>query len=83
MLGLLQPMLAGGAVAALGYRGRGGTLDMQGMLFANGCSWAHAVCEVSRLLHIDLADLLSEAEIDAVDGIGNPAEVTKKTLASI
>jgi len=83
MLGLLQPMLASGAVAALGYHGRGGTLDMQGMLFANGCSWAHAVREVSRLLHIDLADLLSNAEIDAVDGVGDPAEVTKKALASI
>jgi len=83
LLGLLQPMLAGGAVTALGYRGRGGTLDMQGMLFANGCSWAHAVCEASRLLHIDLTELLSDAEIDAIDGIGNPAEVTRKTLDSI
>ncbi|MBS0582145.1 MAG: xylulose 5-phosphate 3-epimerase [Proteobacteria bacterium] len=83
MVGLLQPMLAGRTVAALGYRGRGGTLDMQGMLFANGCTWAHAVREVSGLLHIDLADLLSDDEIDAVGGISNPAEVARKTLASI
>jgi len=83
MVGLLQPMLAGGAVAALGYRGRGGTLDMQGMLFANGCSWAHAVREVSRLLHIDLTDLLSDTEIDAVDGVGDPAEIVGQTFASI
>ena len=83
VLGLLQPMLADCEAAALGYHGRGGTLDMSGMLFANGCSWAHAVREASRLLRIDLADLLGDGEIDAVDGIGNPAEVTGKTLASI
>jgi len=83
MVGLLQPILACGAVAALGYRGRGGTLDMQGMLFANGCTWAHAVREVSRLLHIDLADLLSDTEIDAVDGVGDPAEIVGQTFASI
>lgn len=83
VLGLLQPVLADGATEALGYRGRGGTLDMPGMLFANGCSWAHAVHAAARLLHIDLADLLGEAEIDAVGGVGNPADVTARSLASI
>jgi phosphoketolase len=72
MLGLLQPVLADAAVVALGYRGRGGTLDTQGMLFANGCSWAHALKAAAELLHIDLADLLDDAEIDAIDGVGDP-----------
>lgn len=79
MLGLLQPILAGSAVAALGYRGRGGTLDMQGMLFANGCSWAHVLRAAAGLLHIDLADLLGEAEIDAIEGVGDPRVITGMT----
>ena len=84
VLGMLRPLLADGAAAvALGYRGRGGTLDTQGMLFANGCSWAHAVRAAAELLHIDLSDLLGEAEIDAVDGVGNPADVAGRSLESI
>jgi len=38
---------------------------------------------VSRLLHIDLTDLLSDTEIDAVDGVGDPAEIVGQTFASI
>lgn len=31
------------------------------------------------LLHIDLADLLGEAEIDAIEGVGDPRVITGMT----
>ena len=76
LCGILQPVLAERSVAALGYRGFGGTLDVQGMLFANGCTWAHAVCAAAKLLNIDAADLLSEIELDALNKVGNPEAIT-------
>lgn len=70
--GLLQPLLEGCSFQALGYRSRGGTLDAPGMLFANGCSWAHAVRAAAELLHVDPLDLLSQDELAAVAGSGDP-----------
>jgi len=76
LCGILQPVLAERSVVALGYRGFGGTLDAQGMLFANGCTWAHAVRAAAKLLNIDAADLLSEIELDALNKVGNPEAIT-------
>ena len=83
MCGLLQPMLADCRFIALGYRSFGGTLDTQGMLFANGCSWGHAVRAAAQLLNIDVADLLSEAELEALNHVGNPEAITLPTLNSV
>lgn len=59
---------AAGATRALGYRNRGGTLDVEGMLFANGCSWLHALVAVAELTGNNIADWLTPAEQDALAG---------------
>lgn len=60
---------------ALGYINRGGTLDLEGLLFANRCTWAHAVAAAADLLGIQEARLLDSAEIDAIGGTGDPTAV--------
>ena len=47
---------------ALGYVARGGTLDVSGMLFANRCTWAHAVAEAADAMGIDPAGVLDADE---------------------
>ena len=64
-------------LSAFGYRNRGGTLDVDGMLFANGCTWAHLVQEAARLLGHKREDFLTPEECWALDGRGDP-----KTLFS-
>lgn len=83
LVGVLQPLLAGCAYAALGYSSRGGTLDAQGMLFANGCTWAHAVRAAANLLNIGIDDLLSATEREAIEGVGDPSDVTLRNLSSV
>jgi phosphoketolase len=60
---------------ALGYIARGGTLDVAGMLFANRCTWAHAVAEAAEALGVDPAGLLGGDELAAVRGRGDPRTV--------
>lgn len=74
MLALLRRVDEGrDAMRALGYINRGGTLDAQGMLFANRSTWAHVVAEAADLLGGKAAHFLSAAELRAVEGRGNPA----------
>ena len=56
----------------LGYRNRGGTLDTFGMLYANSMTWAHAVAKAGEILGGGLAELLSQEELAAVIGEGDP-----------
>lgn len=56
----------------LGYASRGGTLDVQGMLFANRCTWAHAVAAAAAALGEDAALLLEPPEWAALEGQGDP-----------
>ena len=49
LLGALGPLHTGRTVG-LGFANQGGTLDIAGMLFVNGASWAHAVEAAARLL---------------------------------
>jgi hypothetical protein len=42
------------------------------MLFANRCTWAHAVASAASLLKIDRKTLLSHEEIQAIEERGNP-----------
>lgn len=73
LLGVVRPLdLGPERTAALGYRNRGGTLDVGGLLYANACTWAHLVVAALRLLGRDPADFLSEAEWLAVQGRGDP-----------
>lgn len=77
--GLLRRIDSGTATThVLGYISRGGTLDVAGMLFANRCTWAHAIQAVAESLNRSLESLLSEEEFAAVRGHGNPAVLTAK-----
>lgn len=59
--------------AALGYRNRGGTLDVDGLMFANRCTWAHALVAAGTLLKRDARAWLTPEEYDATQGLGTPA----------
>ena len=74
MLGLLRPLDTGvGRTRALGYRNRGGTLDVGGMLYVNRTTWAHALVAVAEGLGTAPGEWLSAEELAAVRGEGQPA----------
>jgi phosphoketolase len=58
--------------SVLGYHNRGGTLDAEGMLFANGCSWLHVLAAVAKLTGDNSADWLTTAERDALAARADP-----------
>lgn len=73
MQGLLRRIDPGSErMVSLGYIGRGGTLDVFGMLFANRCTWGHIVEAAATVLKVPLADLLDPCEATAVAGKTNP-----------
>jgi hypothetical protein len=59
----------------LGYANQGGTLSIEGLLFVNRASWAHAVEAAARLLDLPRESLLEEAERRALDGRTSPEGV--------
>jgi len=61
----------------LGYCNHGGTLNEAGMLFANGCSWAHALAACASVMALPPGEWLSSAELAAVEGRGDPAVITR------
>lgn len=61
----------------LGYINRGGTLNEAGMLFANRCSWGHALAACAEVLDKPPGEWLSSAELAAVEGRGDPAVITR------
>jgi phosphoketolase len=82
-LGALRRLDTGPATtAALGFVNRGGTLDVPGLLFANRSTWAHVVDVAANVLAAQREDLLSAAEIAAIDGKGDPATLLKTGVAS-
>ncbi len=73
MLGVLRRIDEGPErMAALGYVNRGGTLDMDGMLFANRCTWGHALQAAQTLLRPQGQPWLTDAELAALAGRGDP-----------
>ena len=73
MLGLLRRLDGGPErTRALGYLSRGGTLDTAGLLFANRCTWAHAVAASVELLGFDPHEVLTLEEAAAVAGKAHP-----------
>ncbi len=58
---------------ALGFINRGGTLDVNGLLFANRCTWAHALVAAADVLHRPVTDWLTPGEHAAVRGEGDPS----------
>ena len=75
LLGVLQPLGTGPLTAGLGFTNHGGTLDTPGMLFVNGATWAHVLDTVARLLAMDRAALLTDAEQAALDHRASPQGV--------
>ncbi|MCD9029030.1 xylulose 5-phosphate 3-epimerase [Luteimonas sp. BDR2-5] len=76
MLGVLRRLDDGpAATRALGYISRGGTLDVPGMLFANRCTWAHAVDAAAAVAGWPRGEVLDAARLRAVDGAGSPADL--------
>lgn len=76
MLGALRRIDGGPRqMAALGYINRGGTFDVEGILFANHCTWAHIISQAAALLDEDPARYLAENELAALAGRGNPADL--------
>jgi phosphoketolase len=72
MLGILRRLDEGpDRTRALGYISRGGTLDVPGMLFANRCTWAHAIDAAAAVAGWGRDALLSRAECAAIDGQGD------------
>ncbi|MBD8524406.1 xylulose 5-phosphate 3-epimerase [Pseudomarimonas arenosa] len=73
LLGVLRRIDTGSAhTCALGYINRGGTLSVEGLLFANRCTWAHAVQAAADMLGYDPGTWLSATELNAVAGRGDP-----------
>jgi phosphoketolase len=72
ILGALAPLTTGPSTAALGFANAGGTLDLDGLLFVNGCSWAHCVDVVARLLGVGRARVLEPDEIAALEHRRSP-----------
>lgn len=61
----------------LGYLNRGGALNEAGMLFANRCSWAHALAACADVLERPPGEWLSSAELAAVEGRGDAGIITR------
>jgi phosphoketolase len=77
MLGVLRRLDEGPErTRALGYISRGGTLDVAGMLFANRCTWAHAVEAAAALAGWRREELFAAAQLRALAGEGVPADLT-------
>jgi phosphoketolase len=73
-LGALRRIDSGPATTrALGFINQGGTLDVPGLLFANGCTWAHTVAAALAVMGKPLNNGLSADEQAAIAGRGNPA----------
>lgn len=72
-LGALRRIDTGPATTeALGFINRGGTLDIDGMLFANRSTWAHIVAAAGRVASLRIDDLLEADERMAIEGHGDP-----------
>jgi len=71
--GVLRPLDTGPATTRFtGYRNRGGTLDVFGMLFANQQTWGHLVVQAAQLLGVDPVQWLGTDVLAAVNGQASP-----------
>lgn len=76
--GLLQVVDTGPRTLALGYRNRGGTYNVQGMMFINGQSWLHILQGVSHVMQVPPQEVLQPDEIDVLEGRRLPLEVLNR-----
>ena len=76
MVGVLRRLNSGQSQSRFaGFRNRGGTLDVAGMLFTNRCRWAHLVHACAEILGTQPEQLLDQAELAALSGHGDPRVV--------
>jgi phosphoketolase len=75
LLGALGPLHTGADTVGLGFVNHGGTLSIEGLLFVNRATWAHAVQAAARRLGVPREDMLDEAERRALDGHASPEGV--------
>jgi hypothetical protein len=66
----------------LGFTNHGGTLSIDGLLFLNRASWAHALEAAARLLGLPSDRLLDERECAALDGRASPHGIIAPPLAA-
>lgn len=79
ILSCCRPLDLGPArTLALGYINQGGTLNSEGMLFANKCTWAHGALQLSRRLGLPDDAWLTNEELEAVLGIGDPYQLINR-----
>jgi phosphoketolase len=73
-IGMVWPLLTNMALTpVLGYINHGGTLDVDGMLFANRCTWAHVVAAAAVGFGREPSEWLTQNETAALAGKGDPA----------
>jgi len=72
LAGTLQTLDTGSGKRVLGYVNHGATLDLEGMLFINRCTWAHCIYEIAHIMGQPIGRFLTSSEIDAVDGHTSP-----------
>ena len=75
VLGALAPLSTGDRTVGLGFVNQGATLDVDGMLFVNRATWAHALDAASRLLDVARDELLTADEQAALDHRRSPEGV--------
>jgi phosphoketolase len=72
IVGSLAPTARGSDPIGLGYANHGGTLDVAGLLFVNGASWAHALAALAPALGVTRDSLLTADEIGALEHRHSP-----------
>jgi phosphoketolase len=84
LIGTVWPLLSDPVqTPVLGYINHGGTLDEAGMLFANRCTWAHAVAAATVALGEPPDTQLNEDEYAALIGRGDPAAIFEAELGHV
>ena len=66
-------------LSSLAARASGGTLDVDGLLFANRCTWAHLLGAAANVLSTPATALLDADEIAAIEGRGDPTRLWRQT----
>jgi phosphoketolase len=76
LLGVVRPLDTGAdRTRVLGFINHGGTYNTAGLLFANRCTWAHALAAAAEALRLRPEELLTSEELSAVRGEGDPTSV--------
>jgi len=83
ILAMCRPLdLGPDKTTALGYINQGGTLDTNGMLFANKCTWAHGALALAHKLGRAEESWLTEQELAALKGQASPYELIPEPFSS-